>query len=694
MSIVNHNERLEQRKKLLGVLSGSGTNKKTEMPKTLKATGERTNLTTQQLLQAYGPESIVVWRSFLVPTEILYATDAVPFTAESTCALIAQNQTAVTGIIERAEESHYDPKLCSFLKGIIGAMYQGFMPSPDLVVASPSFCSGIGTVLRDVAKYYGSPFFYLNLPLYSSALEDVEYVAKQLRSLVKLLCSIRGVSLSEVEEERLPGTIELSNQARHYWKQVEELRQAIPSPMSGREALDFATVLVQTWGSEKAVRIYQHLYSELQERVDKKIAAVPKEQIRLFWLHLRAYYSDKLMSLIEDGGGAVVFEGVNCPSREKMDPSEPYLSLAKEVLTNAGQYRTFSAKWEETLSYAIERFGIDGIIHFAHENCDWLKATFPGASDFFQKKKVPILTLSGDCLVRGRDELLSTRVQAFLESLRSRKSVPIKEKLSKSRKLLSVYNEHYFTGLDVGATTTKAVALSQGKLLGWGVFSTGFDNRSTAERAIREALRAANHEQEGYERLVATGVGRGNISSADEQVTEITCHTEGMRYFFPEVGTIIDIGGQDTKAILVKEMAFRMNDACAAGTGKFLEHIARTLDIGLEEMEKLDAFAEKPLAISRMCATFAESEVVNLIARGGAVEEIIRGIHEAVADRAIILLKQLSPEIISPVAMSGGVAMNRGVVRALGRRIGQKILVPDNPQIIGALGAAIIASQG
>lgn len=684
MRTMARNERKTAAKKFFEILRSA--DRESKASSSLQAVNERTRFVARQLLKAFKPNTIVAWRTFLVPSEIFYATGVLPFTPESTCAVIAQNQAATMQLIGKAEEHRYDAKLCSFLKNIVGGVFEDVMPAPDLVVGSPCFCASIGSILEAVAQYYDSKFFYLNIPLHSTSQGDIEYVAAQLRELVKLCCDISGLDLAFVEQETLPGAIENSNQAQRYWKQIEQLRQAVPSPLSGKEALDYATVLSQMWGSEDLVKIFKLLHSEIQERVANKSAAVPNELFRIFWLHLRPYYSVEMLDFLESQGAVVVFEDVNYPSRYQINASKPYLSLAREILANAGQYRTFSSKWRDDLAYVVGNFSIDGIIHFNHDNCEWTKNTFPGVSHYLQQeRKVPLLSLSGDCLIKGREELFKTRIQAFLEGLAAKKATSPAQIVSRTN--------NFTAGLDIGAVTTKAVILSQGKIIGWKVLPTGADNRNTAMQALREAIELAGLQQENCGSIVATGVGRNNIPIANSYPSEITCHTEGMLYFFSEAETIIDIGGQDTKAILVKEKVFRMNDRCAAGTGKFLENIARALGLELEQLAELDAEAKQALMISRMCATFAESEVIDLIAQGARLEDIVRGMHEAVADRAISLARQLSSNIPMPLAMSGGVAMNQGVVRAIERRLGTKILVPNNPQIIGALGAAIIASK-
>jgi predicted CoA-substrate-specific enzyme activase len=690
--------RSEQKKKFLQVLRDGAKDQREKKVSLLKSTDMRTALIAKQLLSAYNTKSVVAWRSFLVPSEIMYAAGAKPFTPEMSCAAVAQCQPAIRNAIQKAEENQYEPKLCSFLKTTIGGVHEGIMPTPDLVIGSPSYCSGIGSVLHDVSRVYGSDYFYLNIPQDNSA-ESVEYVASQLKRLTALLCKKTGMSIHEVEKERLPKAIELSNEAAGYWRKIEQLRQTVPSPMPSREALDYATVLSQTWGSEEIVEIYRLLHSELKARVESSSQDQPEEKLRLLWLHLRPYYDNKIFDILEEHKAVIAFEEVNYPSRHQMDPSDPYRSLAREILSGGGQYRT-SLNRAKDLDELAEKFKVDGVIHFSHDNCEWTKNTYPVVSEFLnQKRGLPILNLSSDCLVDERSELLRTRLCAFLEGLKARQSMQsckTSEKVKFSASPLTTAKECHM-GIDVGSSAIKVVVFSQngrGAIMGSSIIPTGSDNKKAIEKASHDALSMAGGMKIGNcKNIVATGVGREGVSFANDELTEITCHSEGMKYLFPGVKTIVEIGGQDTKVILSEEARFRMNDACAAGTGKFLAAMAQALGIGLEDLSDYDADAKQALTLSRMCTVFAESEVVSLIARGSSVNDVVRGIHEMVVSRTITLLKQLTPIIKTPIAMSGGVALNRGVVRALESGLGEKIFVPENPQIIGALGAAIIAAN-
>ncbi len=251
-------------------------------------------------------------------------------------------------------------------------------------------------------------------------------------------------------------------------------------------------------------------------------------------------------------------------------------------------------------------------------------------------------------------------------------------------------------GVDSGSTTTKALVLRGDRTIGgFEVLRTGADSREASRNALQRVLEqmGAGEEDLGY--VVATGYGRQIAEGADRTVTEITCHGRGVHFLLPGVRTIIDIGGQDSKAIRIdregRVQDFAMNDKCAAGTGRFLEVMSQSLGVPLQEMGERGEQARKKISVSSMCTVFAESEVVSLVSRGEKVEDILYGIHHAIADRVASLAVRVGIE--PAVAITGGVAKNRGVVRALEERLGHPLQVPEEPQITGALGAALIALE-
>lgn len=251
-------------------------------------------------------------------------------------------------------------------------------------------------------------------------------------------------------------------------------------------------------------------------------------------------------------------------------------------------------------------------------------------------------------------------------------------------------------GIDIGSLSTKSVILDEKKgMLSHDVVLTGGSNSKAAELTYNNALSKAGLNKNDIDIVVTTGYGRENVKFSDKNVSEITCHAKGMFFLNPGIRTVLDIGGQDSKAILLdlkgNVVNFSMNDKCAAGCGRFLEVMARALDIKLEDLGDISQSAEATTHISSMCTVFAETEVVSSVAIGTPIPNIVKGLHESVADRSSRLLTVISYQ--EPLGMSGGVAKNPGVVKAIEKKLNKKIYVPEYPQIIGALGAAFIGQN-
>jgi len=222
----------------------------------------------------------------------------------------------------------------------------------------------------------------------------------------------------------------------------------------------------------------------------------------------------------------------------------------------------------------------------------------------------------------------------------------------------------------------------------------GLDQRSLATKVMKEILIKANLSLNELTFIVATGYGRINVTFADKQITEISCHARGVTYFFPEAKTAIDIGGQDCKAIKLRNGRpgdFVMNDKCAAGTGRFIEVTAEGLDVPLEDLGELSLKSTHPARISNICTVYAAQEVVERLAEGDSKADIIAGIHEATANRVCGMVGRLNIE--KEVVVTGGGAKNIGLVKALEHRLGYPVLVPPEPVLTGAIGAALLGRE-
>ena len=253
----------------------------------------------------------------------------------------------------------------------------------------------------------------------------------------------------------------------------------------------------------------------------------------------------------------------------------------------------------------------------------------------------------------------------------------------------------YFAGVDIGSTMTKVVLMDKSdNLLSTIKGPTGPEHRRLANEVMRQALEQAGLQINDISYIVATGYGRLNVPFADRQITELSCHARGVSSLFPNVRTAIDIGGQDAKCMKIADgrlTNFVMNDKCAAGTGRFLEVTAATLGIRLEGMGDIALKATKKIQISNLCTIFAQQEVVSLLSRGEKLDNIIGGLHDALASRVAALVRRLGIE--PDLVLTGGVAKNNGMVRAMKESLGCELLVPEEPLLTGALGAAILAKE-
>ncbi len=248
-------------------------------------------------------------------------------------------------------------------------------------------------------------------------------------------------------------------------------------------------------------------------------------------------------------------------------------------------------------------------------------------------------------------------------------------------------------GIDIGSITAKAAVLEDGVILGTRVGFTGYNAGMAGRKVFEELTGELGLEASSIAWIVSTGYGRNSVEFAHKSMTEIICHGAGAHFLDPQVRTVVDVGGQDSKALILDESGkvtdFVMNDKCAAGTGRFLEVMARALEVNLDDFGEISLRSENPAKISSICTVFAESEVISLISRGEQRENIIAGIHDSVASRVYAMAQRLA--VKAPIMMTGGVARNIGVVRALEKRFGSPIEVTGHAQVNGAIGAAVLA---
>jgi len=252
----------------------------------------------------------------------------------------------------------------------------------------------------------------------------------------------------------------------------------------------------------------------------------------------------------------------------------------------------------------------------------------------------------------------------------------------------------YTAGIDIGSAFIKAAIVS-GELLAYHVLPSGGNYKLTADEALKGTLAKANLSTGDIAYVVATGYGAANVSLASETITEVACQARGVAYFFPSVRTVIDIGGQYTRVIKVddrgKATAFMLSEKCASGSGRFLQVIARVLHITLDEIGPLSLESRERVEFNTGCAVFAESEAISRIAEGAAKEDILAGVHRAMAAKTLNLVERVGLE--EDCALIGGGAKDIGLVKSIEEALGLSVRVPEEPQMVSALGAALLAEE-
>ncbi len=263
------------------------------------------------------------------------------------------------------------------------------------------------------------------------------------------------------------------------------------------------------------------------------------------------------------------------------------------------------------------------------------------------------------------------------------------------QKCLAKWGNKMFLGIDIGSSSSKVAIINNNReLIATNIVNMGTGTKGP-ERAMENALKAANISKEDLKYIVATGYGRITFKDADKQITEISCHAKGVSFLMDDIATIIDIGGQDAKVIKLDGKGnvknFVMNEKCAAGTGRFLEVMARVLGCKIEELSDLAERSTNEVPISSVCTVFAESEVISRLAMGTAIEDVAKGAHVAISKRISGMCNRVGYEPL--IVMTGGVALNKSMVSLMGVELGEMVVAAPYPQAAGAIGAAVFAYE-
>ena len=427
----------------------------------------------------------------------------------------------------------------------------------------------------------------------------------------------------------------------------------------------------------------EQIIREKQQKQKKQQISVEKDRVNVGILGARA--NESIREILEQKGVNVAFD-ITCTGLDRkllLDPNQVLHSYTGGLL---GQFPCMRMAQASNRDELIRQYAgsVDGLIYHTVQFCDNYAYEYAWLKNWLER---PMLLLETDYTRQSHGQIL-TRIEAFLESLPAKGKKEHREK--KESKAM------YVLGIDSGSTSTNAVIMNRDRqIVAFSVVRTGAKSGVSAQKALEDVLNRASLSREDISWIVSTGYGRVSIPFADENVTEISCHGKGAHYFNPKIRTILDIGGQDSKGIRLSDTGevkdFVMNDKCAAGTGRFLEMIARTLEVSLDELGAIALTSTEKIEITSMCSVFAESEVISLIANNREKADIANGVCCAIANKAFSLLRRvgMEPEFM----MTGGVAKNPGVVRAVEEKIGAKLYICEEPEIVGATGAALYALE-
>jgi bcr-type benzoyl-CoA reductase subunit C len=569
---------------------------------------------------------------------------------------------------------------CSFVRSSLESALKGKNDCLDGAVF-PQSCDSL-QVLSDVWRRNFPGKFYSSVisPAKMNGKDSLRYFISELNRFKQDLESFIGRAITERE---LQESIKAYNENRRL---LEEL-YAIRRKSCTISASDVLAVLISGMLLPKAehTEMLSQLISHLQS-VPPQVSGKPRVV-----LSGNICSSPDIIELIEDAGMIVVDDDLCIGSRYflgQIDESiAPLEAIARRYLQKVHCPCKYSEDFDrgEYLLNLVANSEAQAVIFLQVKFCDPHLFDYPYLAQNLQANGIPHLLIEYE----QQSSLLSpikTRLEAFCEVLKEEQPAP-SGKTGAAK---------YFAGIDVGSLSCDAVILNKDKTIkSYAIAATGARSAVAIKNALDMALKEGELSENDITSIISTGYGRKNVEKSLKNITEISCHAKGAHFLFPKTRTVIDIGGQDSKVIKVgdngRTLDFAMNDKCAAGTGRFLEVMAHALEIELDDFGEVASRGTKALNISSICTIFAESEVISLIAQGEKAEDIARGLCNAIARRLMPMIQRVGSE--EEFTMTGGVAKNKGVVLALEQMLNTKFNIPDEPQIVGALGAALIGLE-
>jgi len=379
----------------------------------LKATKKMVDMVLNLNLKAIQQEKPVILTTIWSPSEILHALDLIPICPETTASSLARYGLS-DDYLTIAEKHFHSPETCSFLRCATGAVMDNLFPRPAAVIATSYLCDAGAKMISYASQVYDCEYFLIDIPQDKSE-EAVDYVAQQLEEIAQRLSELTGRKLSK---EKLTKAIERSNEARRYALQANELRQSIPAPMRGSEALSYLYLPGIAFGSKKNVEIYRKMAKELERRVAKKFSPLEEERHRLLWLHVKPFFPNRLFRYLEkERKASIAFEEISYIFWPELDPERPFRSVAQKLSANLFQGPMDS--YIEVLLNLVEKYKINGVVHFAHWGCRWNYGRIKIVKEALQGKGIPFLSLDCDSISSSDyfEGQLNSRIDTFLDML-------------------------------------------------------------------------------------------------------------------------------------------------------------------------------------------------------------------------------------------------------------------------------------
>ncbi|MFO8101950.1 MAG: acyl-CoA dehydratase activase [Dehalococcoidia bacterium] len=644
----------------------------------------------ERLMKAHDEGKIIAAHTVFFPAEVLYALDVVPMHTEATTWMITLFTGESSEIVTAGNQLGLASEICTPHRGLAGAFALGTIPRPDVMLWSNMVCDNTAKSGELIVNMLNIPGFFLDRPFKQSD-EEVQYLTEELGDMVAFLEKHSG---RKVDWDRFSDIVARMDRQIELTREINELRKAVPTPFSPQGFMQLLTADYLFPGQPEAIEYLETLRDELAEMVREGKGAVPQERFRLMSFFLPPMYLTSFLEKISQEHGAV---SVTEPfftfwDEGRLDPAKPLESVARKsyMIPEMRMYGPLDDRALTSIKNCAREYRIDGAIYYADVGCRHACATIKIFKDLLNEIDVPVMTLDCDVVdptITSQDEIRG-KMEQFFELLAG-----TGEKAS----LAGPRNDLITAGVDIGSLTTKAVVISDGDILAQSVIDSGDDNEASARATLQMAFENAGLSFDNGLPLIATGSGGKSITFSSGQQAVNTCLARGVHYLFPSVRTVISLGAETSSLLKIdargKLLAWENQDKCASGSGVFLQQMSRLMGMPLEKMSEISFKSVSPAEISNTCAVFAESEVISHVHRDPPtpMPDIAAGIYASMVSRIMAMCKRIGIE--KDVAAVGGVAMSKGLIHILEKEVGFEILVPENPQTVAALGAAIIARE-